>query len=263
MTLSNGRVLGITPALDSCAAFLIGDRCYEYGNQFENPADDASYDNSELLAIFGLDSDTIMNLWEEVRQQQQGEVIGGLNDQGDVIRVQNDVMEPAYMTDEARETMIGLLARGIGEAMEEEGITFDTTFFTIISSGQETSDGYVTLCDNGRFYMDGVRYELLNSGAVLSLLDAQFPIRILHDGRPTDAELWNSSLGEEVYFELQGVPEGAEVTWKSDNEQVCTVSGDAYGAIVHFVGTGEARIAAEYRSKWNTKGYTFDVICSE
>ena len=261
VTLSNGHVLGITPALDSCAAFLIGDRCYEYGNQFENPADDASYDNSELLAIFGLDSDTIMNLWEEVRQQQQGEVIGTMEDVGDVVRVMNDVMEPAYMTDEARETMIGLLARGIGEAMGEEEITFDTTFFTIISSGQETSDGYVTLCDNGRFYMDGVRYELLNSGAVLNLLDAQFPIGVRHDGVDVNWE-WTAVVGEDAYFELIGVPEDAEVTWSSSDENVCTVSGDAYGATVHFVGTGQAQIKVEYR-KWNTKGYTFDVICGE
>ena len=263
VTLSNGRVLGVTPALDSCAAFLIGDRCYEYGNQFENPADDANYDNSELLAIFGLDSDTIMNLWEEVRQQQQGEVIGGLNDQGDVIRVQNDVMEPAYMTDEQRELMMALLAQGIGEPIGKLDGDFSTDYYTIFSSGQDTADGYVWLCDDGNFYMDSLQYELSTANELLSLLDRQYPIRISHDGRPMDAELWNSALGEDVYFELQGVPEGAEVTWTSDNEQVCTVSGDAYGATVRFVGVGEAKIAAEYRSKWNAKGYTFYVTCSE
>ena len=130
VTLSNGHVLGVTPALDSCSAFMIGDTCYEYGNQFAYD-DEGSYDNSELLAIFGLDADIIMGLWEEVRQQQQqGEVIGSPKDQGDVIRVLNDVMEPTRLPDSTKETIIALLAEGMGEKIAVEAATWDAVYMT-------------------------------------------------------------------------------------------------------------------------------------
>ena len=159
--------------------------------------------------------------------------------------------------------MMALLAQGIGEPIGKLDSDFTTTYYTIFSSGQDTADGYVWLCDNGDFYMDNVQYELSTANELLRLLDRQYPIRISHDGRPMEADVWDSVLGEVVYFELQGVPEGAEVTWTSSDEAVCKVDGDAYGATVHVVGMGEAQIAAEYRSDWNTKGFTFYITCSK
>jgi hypothetical protein len=238
VTLSNGRVLGITPALDSCAAFLIEDRCYEYGNQFENPADDASYDNSELLAIFGLDSDTIMNLWEEVRQQQQqGEAIGGLNDQGDVIRVLNDVMEPTRLPDSAKETIIALLAEGMGEAVGEEAVAFDSLYYTILFESLGAADGYMTLSDNGSLYMDGVRYELTTAEAILQILDAHYnELRITQEGY--DVTELSGVVGEFLYVELHGMPEDALMKWNVEGDEICTVTGDAYGAEIYLTESG-------------------------
>ena len=245
VTLSNGRVLGITPALDSCAAFLIGDRCYEYGNQFENPADDASYDNSELLAIFGLDSDTIMNLWEEVRQQQQGEVIGGLNDQGDVIRVLNDVMEPTRLPDSTKETIIALLAEGMGEAIGEEAVEFNNLYYTILFESLGAADGYMTLSDNGSLYMDGMRYELNTAEAILQLLDAHYnELRITQEGYDV-AEL-SGVTGEFLYVELSGVPKDSTVNWVSSDESICTVTGDATGAEIYVTGSGLASVTVHW-----------------
>lgn len=258
VTLAEGRELGVVPALDSCSAFMIGDVCYEYGNQFAYD-DEGSYDNTELLAVFGLTPETLMEFIEANLPTTEGEVIGTNADIGDVVRVQNDVMEPAYLSDDIRETMISLLAQGIGEEVKEE-LLYDTTYYTIISSGQDTEDGVVLLSDKGILSMDGVAYELRTANELLRLLDAQFGIRIAHDGAAIESD-WIGIVGEDVYLELQGVMENGEVTWSSSDEAVCTVEGDAYGATMIFTGTGEAKIAVEWQSPWNTKGYTFIVRC--
>ena len=192
-----------------------------------------------------------MELWEEVRQQQQGEVIGTTADIGDVVRIQNDVMVPAYMTDEARETMIGLLARGIGEPMGEEEISFDTTYYTIFSSGQSTADGYVTLTDTGRFYMDGVHYELSTAGAVQGILEAQYKPRITADGY--DVTEMSGVVGEFLYIELCGLEPDAQLSWSTEDEDVCTVTGDAYGAEIYVTGVGETVVSAVWQSDGVTK----------
>ena len=246
VTLSDGRVLGVVPALDSCAAFLIGDRCYEYGNQFENPADDASYDNSELLSIFGLDTDTIMALWEEVRQQQQqGEPMGGLNDQGDVIRVLNDVMEPTRLPDSTKETIIALLAEGMGEAIGEEAVEFDNLYYTILFENMGAAEGFVTLSDNGSLYMDGVRYELRTAADILQLLDAHYnELRITQEGY--DVTELSGVTGEFLYVELRGVPRDSTVNWVSSDENICTVTGDATGAEIYVTGSGLASVSVHW-----------------
>ena len=271
VTLSDGRVLGVVPALDSCAAFMIGDTCYEYGNQFATD-DEGSYDNSALLAVFGLDYAVIEQMWSEARQsQQQGEVIGTMNDIGDVVRIRESdgVMEPTILFDESRERMIALLAEGLGDAIGEEEVTCEEVSYTIISSGLDPADDFVTLSDNGSLYMDGVRYELHNANALLQLLDAQFGVRIAYNGYVIENVVngvennWYGTVGKEIYFELQGVLDHGTVTWTSSDEGVCTVVGDANGATVTFTGIGKARITAEWKSKWNTKGYTFEVRCGE
>ena len=69
VTLSDGRQLAVTPALDSCAAFRIGDAYYAYGSQFAYD-DEGSYDNTELLAIFGLEYSDVAELWQMTLKEQ-------------------------------------------------------------------------------------------------------------------------------------------------------------------------------------------------
>ena len=261
LTLSDGRKVGVEPALDSCAAFLIWDVCYEYGSQFAYD-EEGSYDNSELLAVFGLTPAMVEEIFLSNMQQSQGEVIGTMADIGDVVRIRksDDMMEPKVMSDESRERMIALLAQGIGDALGEEEVTCEAVYYTIINSGQDTADGFVTLSDNGSLYMDGIRYELSNANALLQLIDMQYAIRIARDGSVIENE-WYGVVGEEVYLELQGVLDGGVVTWSSSDESICTVVGDAYGATVVFKGVGEAQIVVEWQSPWNTKGYTTIVYC--
>lgn len=199
----------------------------------------------------------------------EGEVIGTMTDIGDVVRIRESdgMMEPTVLSDEIREYMISLIAEGLGDAIGEEEVTCEDVSYTIISSGLDAADDFVTLSDNGSLYMDGVRYELHNANALLQLLDAQYAIQITHDGYDIENEVngvendWYGTVGEDIYFELQGVLDGGEVTWSSTDESVCTVAGDANGATVTFTGVGEARITAEWQSKWNTKGYTIGVRC--
>ncbi len=238
VTLSDGRVLGVTPALDSCAVFLIGDTCYEYGNQFENPAEDASYDNSELLAMFGLDYMVLEQLWEEVRQQQQqGEPMGGLNDQGDVIRVLNDVMEPTRLPDSTKETIIALLAEGMGEKIAVEAATWNEVYYNILFETMGADEPVLTLSDNGSLYMDGVRYELTTAEAILQILDGHYnELRITQEGY--DVVELNGVVGEYLYVELSGMPEDALMKWYISGDEICTVTGDAHGAEIYITGSG-------------------------
>lgn len=259
VTVSDGRVLGVTPAMDSCSAFMIGDVCYEYGNQFAYD-DEGSYDNSGLLAVFGLTPASLEEFITSNIPSTEGEVLGTMADIGDVVRVQNDVMEPTYLSDEAREVMNDLLGRGLGNVIGREEITFDTTYYTILSSELNTEENMVTLSDNGSLYIDGLRYDMTNANALLQLLDAQYAIRIAHDGKVIESDRYGA-VGDDLYLELLGVTEEGKVIWSSSDEAVCTVQGDAYGAIVTFNGVGEAQIAAEWKSPWNTKGYTFIVHC--
>ncbi len=244
VTLSDGRVLGVVPALDSCSAFMIGDTCYEYGNQFAYD-DEGSYDNTELLAVFGLNHDTLMQLWESVREPVQGEAIGGLNDQGDVIRVKEDVMEPTRLPDSTKETITAWLAEGLGDAIGEEAVDFDELYYTVLCETLGAEEGFVTLSDNGSLYMDGVRYELRTAEAILQILDAHYnELRITQDGY--DMTELSGVTGEFLYVELSGVPMDSAVRWVSENEDVCTVTGDAYGAEIYITGLGEAIVSAEW-----------------
>ena len=251
VTLSDGRVLGVVPALDSCSAFMIGDTCYEYGNQFATD-DEGSYDNTELLAVFGLNHDMLMELWETTFEPVQGEPIGGLNDQGDVIRVLNDVMEPTRLPDSDRELLMALLAEGIGEPMGKLNGDFNTTYYTIFSSGQDTSDGYVWLCDDGRFYMDSVQYALSTAEEILALLDTHYnTLRITADGY--DVTELSGVVGEFLYVELSGMPKEAQVTWFSDNSDVCTVTGNAYGADIYIERVGSATVSVQVNGSGNDR----------
>ena len=258
VTLSDGRVLGVVPALDSCSAFMIGDTCYEYGNQFAYD-DEGSYDNTEMLAIFGLDADTIMGLWETTFEPVQGEIIGTTADIGDVVRIQNDVMEPAYLSYVDLENMIALLAAGMGEAIGEEAVEFDSLYYTILFESLGAAEGFVTLSDNGSLYMDGVRYEMTTSHELLALLEAAYDFRIVEDGRPIGTER-NATVGEFVYVTLHGVPEGGEVTWSSDDGNNCTVIGDAYGAEIYVAGIGSATVTAKWQGEGENNKYDNVVI---
>ena len=243
VTLSNGRVLGVVPALDSCAVFQIDGVCYEYGTKFWT--DEGGYGNEELLAIFGLDADTIINLWDEMYQSQQGKVIGTNNDIGDVVRVLNDVMEPTRLADATKETIIALLAEGMGEAIGEEAVEFDSLYYTVMFETLGAADGYMTLSDNGSLYMDGVRYELTTAEAILQMLDAHYnELRIAVDSY--DAQELYGVTGEFLYPELYGVPDGVDIKWISEDETVCTVSGDAYGAEIYITGVGQTVVTAEW-----------------
>lgn len=251
VTLSDGRVLGVTPALDSCAVFMIDGVCYEYGTKFHT--DEGGYGNEELLAMFGLDYMVLEQLWEEVRQsQQQGEPIGGLNDQGDVIRVLNDVMEPTRLPDSTKETIIALLAEGMGEAIGEEAVAFDSLYYTILFESLGAAEGFVTLSDNGSLYMDGMRYELTTAQEILALLDAHYnELRITQEGY--DVTELSGVVGEFLYVELSGVPEEAQVTWFSDNSDVCTVTGDAYGAEIYIERVGSATVSVQVNGSGNDR----------
>ncbi len=244
VTLSDGRVLGVVPALDSCAAFMIGDTCYEYGNQFAYD-DEGSYDNTELLAVFGLNHDTLMELWETTFEPVQGEVIGTTADIGDVVRVLNDVMQPTRLPDSTRETLIALLAEGLGEAIGEETVDFNELYYTVYCEDLGAAEGCVTLSDNGSLYMDGVRYELRTAEAILQLLDAHYnEMRITAEGR--DVVEMNGVVGEFLYVELHGVPMDSTVRWVSENEDVCTVTGDATGAEIYITGSGMASVSVHW-----------------
>ena len=52
--------------------------------------------------------------------------------------------------------------------------------------------------------------------------------------------------GEFLYVELSGVPEGADIKWISENEAVCTVTGDIYGGEIYVTGVGETVVTAEW-----------------
>ncbi|MBQ3258049.1 MAG: hypothetical protein IJA67_11655 [Oscillospiraceae bacterium] len=251
VTLSDGRVLGVVPALDSCAVFQIDGVCYEYGNKFNT--DEGSYGNEELLAMFGLDYMVLEQLWEEVRQsQQQGEVIGGPKDQGDVIRVLNDVMEPTRLPDSTKETIIALLAEGMGEKIAVEAATWDAVYYNILFETMGADEPVLTLSDNGSLYMDGVRYELTTAEAILQILDAHYnELRITVDGY--DVTEMSGVVGEFLYPELRGVPEDASVTWFTDNADVCTVTGDAYGAEIYINRGGSATVSVQVNGSGNDR----------
>ena len=244
VTLSDGRVLGVIPALDSCAVFQIDGVCYEYGNKFNT--DEGSYGNEELLAMFGLDYMVLEQLWEEVRQsQQQGEPIGGLNDQGDVIRVLNDVMEPTRLPDSTKETIIALLAEGMGEKIAVEAATWDAVYYNILFETMGADEPVLTLSDNGSLYMDGVRYELTTAADILQLLDAHYnELRITQEGY--DVTELSGVTGEFLYVELSGVPADSTVRWVSENEDICTVTGDATGAEIYVTGSGLASVTVHW-----------------
>ena len=251
VTLSDGRVLGVTPALDSCAVFQIDGVCYEYGNKFNT--DEGSYGNEELLAMFGLDYMVLEQLWEEVRQsQQQGEPIGGLNDQGDVIRVLNDVMEPTRLPDSTKETIIALLAEGMGEKIAVEAATWDAVYYNILFETMGADEPVLTLSDNGSLYMDGVRYELTTAEAILQILDAYYnELRITQEGY--DVTALSGVVGEFLYVELSGLEPDAQVGWSAEDEDVCTVTGDAYGAEIYVTGVGETVVSVVWQSDGVTK----------
>lgn len=243
VTLSDGRVLGVVPALDSCAVFQIDGVCYEYGNKFNT--DEGSYGNEELLAMFGLDYMILEELWAEAYQPPQGEAIGGLNDQGDVIRVLNDVMEPTRLPDSTKETIIALLAEGMGEKIAVEAATWDAVYYNILFETMGADEPVLTLSDNGSLYMDGVRYELTTAQEILALLDAHYnELRITQEGY--DVTELSGVTGEFLYVELSGVPADAEVRWESANEDICTVTGDAYGAEIYIAGSGLASVSVHW-----------------
>ena len=244
VTLSDGRVLGVVPALDSCAVFMIGDVCYEYGNQFAYD-DEGSYDNSELLAVFGLNHDMLMELWETTFEPVQGESIGGLNDQGDVIRVLNDVMEPTRLPDSTKETIIALLAEGMGEKIAVEAATWNEVYYEILFETMGADEAVLTLSDNGSLYMDGVRYELRTAEAILQILDAYYnELRITQEGY--DVTELSGVVGEFLYVELHGMPEDSTVNWVSSDENICTVTGDATGAEIYITGSGLASVSVHW-----------------
>jgi len=243
VTLSDGRVLGVVPALDSCAVFQIDGVCYEYGNKFNT--DEGSYGNEELLAMFGLDYMVLEELWAEAYQPPQGEAIGGLKDQGDVIRVLNDVMEPTRLPDSTKETIIALLAEGIGEKIAVEAATWDAVYYNILFETMGADEPVLTLSDNGSLYMDGVRYELTTAQEILALLDAHYnELRITVDGY--DVVELSGVTGEFLYVELSGVPADTEVRWESENEDICTVTGDAYGAEIYIKGSGLVSVSVHW-----------------
>ena len=107
----------------------------------------------------------------------------------------------------------------------------------------------MTLSDNGSLYIDGLRYELNHSNAILELLEGAYQMRITLNGYNVD-EL-NGSVGELLYPELCGAPAG-EITWYSSDEEVCTVTGDAYGCTVTVTGVGSAQVTAQSRDKNGT-----------
>ena len=243
VTLSNGRVLGVVPALDSCAVFQIDGVCYEYGTKFRT--DEGGYGNEELLALFGLDYMVLEALWNEVYQSQQGEAIGSNEDIGDVVRVLNDVMEPTRLPDSTKETITALLAEGMGKKIAVEAAAWNEVYYNILFETMGADEAVLTLSDNGSLYMDGVRYELTTAEAILQMLDAHYnELRIAVDGCDT-AEM-SGVVGEFLYPELYGVPDGVAVKWSSGDEAVCTVTGDAYGAEIYITGVGEAVVTAEF-----------------
>ena len=225
--------------------FQIDGVCYEYGTKYWT--DEGGYGNEELLAMFGLDYLVLEQLWEEVRQQQQqqGEAIGSPTDQGDVIRVLNDVMEPTRLPDSTKERIIALLAEGMGEKIAVEAATWDKVYYNILFETMGADEPVLTLSDNGSLYMDGVRYELTTADEILRILDDHYnELRITQEGY--DVTELSGVTGEFLYVELKGVPEGTAVTWVSTNEDICTVTGDAAGAEIYVTGSGLASVTVHW-----------------
>ena len=261
ITLADGRVLGIEPALDSCATFLIWDICYEYGNQFETD-DEGSYDNSELLAVFGLTPTMLEEIIISNMQPVEGAVIGTNADVGDVVRILDDVMEPAFLSIEGLKTMQSLLWLGLGDAIGTEEVTWDKVYYSILNSDLPNKEDVVFLSDNGSLYMDGVRYELSTADELLEHLDAIFnEFRITRGGEPIFAV--REAVGSTVYLELRGVTEDADVIWTSEYEDVCTVSGDARGCTIIVTGGGVSNVKAEWNDGDTVKSASVAVYCDK
>lgn len=259
LTLADGRVLGISPALDSCATFRIEDEYYKYGSQFATD-DEGSYDNTELLAVFGLTPAMLEDIIISNMQPVEGAVIGTNADVGDVVRILNDVMEPAFLSIDGLKTMQSLLWLGLGDAIGEEEVAWDEVYYSIINSDLPSKEDVVFLSDNGSLYMDGVRYELSTADELLEQLDAIFnEFRITQRGQPLIAV--REAVGATVYLELRGVPEDAEVVWTSEDETVCAVSGDAYGCTINVVGGGVSNVRAEWTDGETVKSDTITVYC--
>ena len=171
--------------------------------------------------------------------------MGGLNDQGDVIRVLNDVMEPTRLPDSTKETIIALLAEGMGEKIAVEAATWDAVYYNILFETMGADEPVLTLSDNGSLYMDGVRYELTTAEAILQILDAYYnELRITQEGY--DVTELSGVTGEFLYVELSGVPADSTVRWVSENEDICTVTGDATGAEIYVTGSGLASVTVHW-----------------
>ena len=149
-----------------------------------------------------------------------------------------------FPTEEESMELLTLLMQGMREAGYE---SFSHNVFYYHMEFDNGSEGLriMKISDDGRAFMNGKCYELSAADAVLEMLDVwSKETRIMESG--WEIEEWVGVRGETLRVDLVGVPEGEVVTWRSDNEKVCTVKGDAYGAEIKIVGSGVSIVTVEW-----------------
>lgn len=155
-----------------------------------------------------------------------------------------------FPSEEEAKDFTEMLVRGMDEGAYEP-FEYDAFYYQM-----DYDDGWygmhiLKISDNGSAYMDGKRYVLSNADAILELLDVwSKETRILEGG--WEIEEWIGIKGETLHIDVVGVPEGEVVTWTSDNESVCTVTGDACGADIKIIGSGATVVTVEWREQFDS-----------
>ncbi len=159
-------------------------------------------------------------------------------------RMENEKWLSLFPSEEETKELTALVIQGMSEGVVE-WFECNVFYYEMNFYDGVRSDRILKISDNGSAYMDGKRYVLSNADAILELLDVwSKETRILQDGWEIDE--WIGIKGESLHIDLVGVPEGEAVTWTSDNEAVCTVTGDAYGADIKITGSGVSVVTIQW-----------------